>query len=162
MSQLLLSVIIEAFLIKIFKYIMLSILYIKNTYNCKVNLTYIIMKIKLIRIMALILGITASIIVELFVEGGILFMSILTLLLIAVIVSYFKYPQKVGLLGNISLAVGILGTLIGLFSAFMIIQQVGDISPSILAGGLKVAFISTMYGLIIYIFSLGLMTLSKE
>jgi biopolymer transport protein ExbB/TolQ len=44
----------------------------------------------------------------------------------------------------------------------MIIQQVGDISPSILAGGLKVAFISTMYGLIIYIFSLGLMTLSKE
>ena len=40
------------------------------------------MKLKLIRIMALIIGIIASIMVELFVEGGILFMSILTILLI--------------------------------------------------------------------------------
>ena len=114
------------------------------------------MKTKIIRIMALIIGVIASIIVELFVEGGILFMGILTILLIGIIVSYFKYPKKVKLLGNISLAVGVLGSFIGLASAFIFIQQVGDVSPSVLAGGLKVAFISTMYGLVIYIFSLGL------
>lgn len=114
------------------------------------------MKLKLIRIMALIIGVIASIMVELFVEGGILFMSILTILLIGVIVSYFKYPKKVKLLGNISLAVGVLGSFIGLASALIFIQQVGDVSPAVLAGGLKVAFISTMYGLVIYIFSLGL------
>ena len=114
------------------------------------------MKLKLIRIMALIIGTIASIMVELFVEGGILFMAILTILLIGVIVSYFKYQEKVKLLGNISLAVGVLGSFIGLFSAFIFIQEVGDVSPAVLAGGLKVAFISTMYGLVIYIFSLGL------
>ena len=114
------------------------------------------MKTKILRIMGLLVGIIASLIIELFYQGGVLFMSIITILLIGTIVSYFKYPKKVKLLGNISLAVGVLGSFIGLASAFIFIQQVGDVSPSVLAGGLKVAFISTMYGLVIYIFSLGL------
>ena len=106
--------------------------------------------------MGLLVGIISSLIIELFYQGGVLFMSILTFLLIGCFVSYFKFPEKVKLFGNMSLAVGVLGSLIGLYTAFEFIQQAGNVSPAILAGGLKVAFTSTMYGLTIYIFSIGL------
>jgi|TARA_B100000902_G_C27213709_1_gene865812 hydrogenase-4 membrane subunit HyfE len=114
------------------------------------------MKTKILRIMGLLLGIIGSIIIELFYQGGVVFMSIITILLIGTIVSYFKYPEKIKLFGNMSLAVGILGSFIGLYTAFEFIQQAGNVAPGILAGGLKVAFTATMYGLIVYIFSLGL------
>ena len=114
------------------------------------------MKTKILRIMGLLVGIIASLIIELFYQGGVLFMSILTVLLLGSIVSYFKFPEKIKLFGNMSLAVGLLGTFIGLYTAFEFIQQSGNVSPAILAGGLKVAFTTTMYGLIIYIFSIGL------
>ena len=67
------------------------------------------MKTKILRIMGLLVGIIASLIIELFYQGGVLFMSIITILLIGTIVSYFKYPEKIKLFGNMSLAVGILG-----------------------------------------------------
>ena len=114
------------------------------------------MKTKILRIMGLLVGIIASLIIELFYQGGVLFMSIITILLIGTIVSYFNYPEKIKLFGNMSLAVGVFGSFIGLYTAFEFIQQAGDVSPAILAGGLKVAFTTTMYGLIVYIFSLGL------
>ena len=83
--------------------------------------------------------------INLFFEGGVLFMSILTILLIGSIVSYFKFPEKIKLFGNMSLAVGVLGSFIGLYTAFEFIQQAGNVSPAVLAGGLKVAFTTTMY-----------------
>ena len=114
------------------------------------------MKTKILRIMGLLVGIIASLIIELFYQGGVLFMSILTILFISCIVSYFKFPGKIKLFGNMSLAIGVLGSFIGLSTAFEFIQQAGNVSPAVLAGGLKVAFTTTMYGLIIYIFSIGL------
>ena len=39
--------------------------------------------------------------------------------------------------------------MIGLVQAFDTIEQVGDISPTVVAGGMKVALITTIYGLIV-------------
>ncbi|MGL5787725.1 MAG: MotA/TolQ/ExbB proton channel family protein [Bacteroidales bacterium] len=46
-------------------------------------------------------------------------------------------------------SLGFLGTVIGMVEAFDKIQQVGDISPTVVAGGMKVALITTIGGLIV-------------
>lgn len=46
---------------------------------------------------------------------------------------------------------GFLGTVIGMIEAFDSIQAAGDISPSLVAGGIKVALITTVSGLIVAI-----------
>ena len=44
---------------------------------------------------------------------------------------------------------GFMGTVIGMIQAFDEIEKAGDISPSIVAGGIKVALLTTLLGLII-------------
>lgn len=53
----------------------------------------------------------------------------------------------------ISLApmLGFLGTVIGMIAAFDAIEVAGDISPSLVAGGIKIALITTVFGLIVAI-----------
>ena len=46
-------------------------------------------------------------------------------------------------------SLGFLGTVIGMVMAFDEIQRVGDISPTVVAGGMKVALITTIYGIIV-------------
>ena len=46
-------------------------------------------------------------------------------------------------------SLGFLGTVIGMVMAFDIIQRAGDISPTVVAGGMKVALITTIFGLIV-------------
>ena len=46
-------------------------------------------------------------------------------------------------------SLGFLGTIIGMIEAFDKIQQVGDISATVVAGGIKVALLTTLLGLII-------------
>ena len=46
---------------------------------------------------------------------------------------------------------GFLGTVIGMVEAFDAIEQAGDISPSLVAGGIKVALLTTVFGLIVAI-----------
>jgi len=46
-------------------------------------------------------------------------------------------------------SLGFLGTVIGMINAFDAIQKAGDISPNIVAGGMKVALITTVGGLIV-------------
>ncbi len=100
---------------------------------------------------------------ELFSQGGPLFMSILTLILLALLAVFVMSIMKKGdekqlnqslqwlkSIGTLGLVVGILGQLIGLFSAFSVMETT-QISPEILAGGLKVSLITTLYGLLIYI-----------
>ncbi len=43
---------------------------------------------------------------------------------------------------------GFLGTVVGMVEAFDAIEQAGDISPSLVAGGIKVALLTTVFGLI--------------
>lgn len=104
---------------------------------------------------------------ELFVMGGPLFMSLITLAFLGAVVSairggialsgktpalhYINYVKHFGLL---ALVLGVLGQLIGLYSAFSAIEQAGDVSQALLAGGLKVSAITTLWGLICYALSL--------
>lgn len=46
---------------------------------------------------------------------------------------------------------GFMGTVIGMIQAFDDIEAVGDISPTIVAGGIKVALLTTVFGLIVAI-----------
>ena len=46
-------------------------------------------------------------------------------------------------------SLGFLGTVIGMIQAFDDIQKAGDISPNVVAGGMKVALITTVGGLIV-------------
>ena len=46
---------------------------------------------------------------------------------------------------------GFMGTVIGMIQAFDKIQAVGDLSPSVVAGGIKVALLTTVFGLIVAI-----------
>ena len=46
---------------------------------------------------------------------------------------------------------GFLGTVIGMVGAFDAIEAAGDISPTVVAGGMKVALLTTVFGLIVAI-----------
>ena len=50
---------------------------------------------------------------------------------------------------SIAPMLGFLGTVIGMIQAFDAIEQAGDISPSLVAGGIKVALLTTAFGLIV-------------
>jgi putative Mn2+ efflux pump MntP len=104
--------------------------------------------------------------------GGTLFMSILTILLViivavsvyfAVTIASGKASEKVNFkqqlryvksLGLFTMITGILGQMIGLFSAFIAIEAAGDISPAMIAGGLKVSMITSLTGIVICLISI--------
>jgi len=109
---------------------------------------------------------------NLFYMGGPLFMGILTILLLVLLAMtvYFVFNLITGNAGKrknfrhqltylksaglFIMITGILGQLIGLIEAFKAIEHVGDISPAIVAGGLKVSMITTLYGISIYLLSI--------
>lgn len=62
--------------------------------------------------------------------------------------SRLEYVRFFGLL---ALVTGVLGQLIGLYGAFAAIEQAGEVSQALLAGGLKVSSITTIYGFIIFV-----------
>ena len=88
-------------------------------------------------------------------------MSILTFLLISVVIAFSKKQELVKSLGILAFIIGLLSALLGLYSAFNVIEQVGNVAPSILAGGIKIAFINLIYGLIIYMISIALDIIGK-
>ena len=93
-------------------------------------------------------------------------MGILTLVFLAVIiVSILEFRNLNNLSGNyngsriksfglLALVIGIFGQLIGLYAGFETIEASGNVSQSMLAGGIKVSMITTMYGLLIFLCSL--------
>ena len=62
-----------------------------------------------------------------------------------------KNLSWISLFISIAPSLGFLGTILGLIQAFDKIQQVGDISATVVAGGIKVALLTTLLGLIIAI-----------
>jgi len=110
--------------------------------------------------------------IDLLIEGGVLFtfpMTLIFLIGIALAVRCYIFLNSerfktaidaqqavdtVKYLGIIVLTLGILGQFIGLYEAFKVIQQ-GDleITPAILAGGIRVSSITTILGLTYFIFS---------
>ena len=53
-----------------------------------------------------------------------------------------------GLFIALSPSLGFMGTVVGLVQSFDSIQAAGDISPALVAGGIKVALLTTLMGLI--------------
>ena len=88
-------------------------------------------------------------------------MSILTLLLIGVVYASLQRKAILKEFGLAALAFGFLGQLIGLLGAFEAIEAAGGVSQSILAGGLKVSSITSIYGLMIYCTSLSIRIVSR-
>ena len=131
-------------------------------YICKVNLTNKNkMKLKILRIMAIITGLIGTTLFNRFMEGGALFMS---LVLICLLISiYFtvksllniktnieiskKMLKHISDSGTLGLALGIMGLFLGLIAAFDVLEATGGAAPSIIAGGLKVALLSPLFGL---------------
>ena len=99
--------------------------------------------------------------IDLFLQGGVLTMSLLTFLLICIVIAFSKKQKIVRALGLLAFIVGLLSAVLGLYSAFSVIEQVGNASPSIVAGGIKVAFTSLIYGLTIFVTSLVLDVIVK-
>ena len=95
-----------------------------------------------------------------FMMGGPLFMGILTVILLLMIYAAMR-NGCVKELGLLALAVGFLGQLLGLFGAFEGIEQMGGVSQAMLAGGLKVSSITSIYGLLIYIVGLLIQIVKK-
>jgi len=94
-------------------------------------------------------------------EGGPLFMYttlILLIVIIALLIRGFVKPttrdKTITLVSSISLFVlvwGFLGQMLGLIGAFDAIEAAGDISPAILAAGLKIAILSPLFGMFVFL-----------
>ena len=119
------------------------------------------MKLKTLRIMAIITGLIGTTLFNRFMEGGALFMS---LILICLLISiYFivksilniktnieiskKMLKHISDSGTLGLALGVMGAFLGLITAFDVLEASGAAEPSIVAGGLKVALLSPPFGL---------------
>ena len=91
---------------------------------------------------------------ELFVNGGSLFMSILTLLFALLFLAAWKAPAWVRNIGSIALAFGILIHLMGIYQAFGdLIEFKEEVSVRVLYAGYRCSSLTVIYGLIIYIVS---------
>ncbi|MCF8225063.1 MAG: MotA/TolQ/ExbB proton channel family protein [Bacteroidales bacterium] len=110
---------------------------------------------------------------QFFIEGGIVFMSILTLLFLLILglsttagISAFRKansnPEKAkSLLGYVksislfALVFAVFGQIMGLVDIFgYLANKDANVASSILAQGIKLTFHSTLYGLIIYLVSI--------
>ena len=58
----------------------------------------------------------------------------------------------IGLFIALAPMLGFLGTVVGMVQAFDDIEAAGDISPTVVAGGMKTALLTTVFGLIVAIF----------
>lgn len=102
--------------------------------------------------------------------GGTLFMTVLSISLTTIIaatilniirLSRGTYDPERQLLtikdikaiGIFAIVWGIFGQSIGLFSAMQALESSPDVSASMIYGGLKVSFITTLYGMFIFLFS---------
>ncbi|PCH77648.1 MAG: flagellar motor protein MotA [Flavobacteriaceae bacterium] len=62
-----------------------------------------------------------------------------------------KNISWLGLFIALAPMLGFMGTVIGMIGAFDSIQAAGDISPTVVAGGIKVALLTTVFGLVVAI-----------
>lgn len=101
------------------------------------------------------------IIKQLFIEGGALGMTILTVEFILLILAAWKAPAWVKEIGLIALVTSVIYTLTSLYQAFSTVQEIGAISQAVWCGGLRVATIPFIYGCTIYLVSLILRIIQK-
>ena len=110
---------------------------------------------------------------KVFMQGGAGYMTILTVLLVAVFFAAWKAPRWIKEIGILALVFGFLTLLIGFYQMFQALQEVsmslGEsvsglfdlISPGVFFGGMKVGLIPLFYGIIVYMVSLVLRIVKK-
>ena len=106
--------------------------------------------------------------IERFNEGGPFFMSLILICLLLTIFfivktaialkkndfSFNKYLSLIGESGLLGLVVGVLGSVIGMIGAFDAIEGLdAPASPALIAGGLKVSFLTAVFGSFTFIVS---------
>ena len=106
---------------------------------------------------------------DLHVEGGFIFMAPLSVLLaVSVCIVLFiaasliqkkelswRWFDAVKQIGGLAAAWGTLATIVGLYGAFQALEATPEVLPfQVIMGGLKVAVITAIYGLIIFCLSL--------
>ncbi len=106
---------------------------------------------------------------ELYIAGGVEYMHAVSLPfiinLVLIVLVIFQLAQKKEVnekwveagkqLGTLALALGVFGTTVGLFQAFDALENSKDVIPfQVIMGGLKVAIITLLYGLIAFCISL--------
>jgi biopolymer transport protein ExbB/TolQ len=100
--------------------------------------------------------------IDLFLNGGLVTMSFLTLLFILVVIASNKRKNLVRSLGLLAFLVGLLSSFLGIYSAITIIEQMGNTSPAIVAGGIKTALITFIYGIFVFVVSIVLDIVNKN
>ncbi len=99
---------------------------------------------------------------DMFVNGGIVSMSIITLLLILLFFAVWKAPRWIK---EIGLAAPVLSVIMVLAhwcqAASAVIKCNGDIHPNIIWAGIRYSCILIVYGLIVYLISLILRIMLK-
>ncbi len=97
-----------------------------------------------------------------FVEGGMLGMSLITVFLILLLLAAWKAPRWVKEIGIGALVVSIFWTGCGIFQLLGVMELFGDeMNIALYGGGIKVAMISLLYGLIVYFISLVIRVIQK-
>ncbi|MBR5019091.1 MAG: hypothetical protein IKX53_05580 [Bacteroidales bacterium] len=108
------------------------------------------------------LSIVLTALPQLFMEGGLVTMSILTVLLVGLLFAAWKAPAWVKEIGIVALVVSIISLAFGWYNAASAVEACkGDISPGLLWGGLKCGIVPLAYGLIIYLVSLIIRIIRK-
>lgn len=99
---------------------------------------------------------------QLFVEGGVVTMSLLTLVLIAVLFAAWKAPRWVLGLGVMSIPIAIIGSLAGMQQGFRVIVETGgDVSPSLVYGGFAAMTIPYIYSAAIVLVALAIWLMQR-
>ena len=99
-----------------------------------------------------------------FMEGGLVYMSVLTILLVALFFAAWKAPRWVKEIGLFALVFGLVSPLFPLYGALSTLQQVAiDIGEGVngLFFGIKVILIPVIYGMCIYLVSLVIRIIQK-
>ena len=107
-----------------------------------------------------------------FYERGLGFMSVLTVLLVAIFFAAWKAPRWVKEIGLFALLFGFLGTILGLYQVLIALRDIAGtegagssigslIPPGVLCGGLKVTLNTAIYGICIYLVSLVVRVIQK-
>jgi len=109
---------------------------------------------------------------QLFIDGGPLYMGIQTgiLIIMAVWAVYHFLPvltkkgtglkqtrvklKHIKTIGSFALIFGIFSQLLGLYHAFGVIAEAGDISTTLMMKGLELSMIPPLFGMIIFMISL--------
>lgn len=115
---------------------------------------------------------THSLMFKYFMEGGPVYMSVLTVLLVALFFAAWKAPRWVREIGLFALVFGLVSPLFPLYGALSTLQQVAIdlgsevnglfdlISPGVFFG-IKVILIPVIYGMCIYLMSLVIRIIQK-